>query len=206
MGCAASVSTPSDLSGITHIWGVAQRHPRETRILQTVHVEGEWKRGLSAGGSRNNIEMFAHNPQFLLIVGQRSSAYSLPDTPTIRGSPSDITEEYSLNVKRFRIPVFISLSQTETKRPLHIAFFVYKTESMHERLEPEYFLCVSPEVQSGVYVNSPEVQRRCWLWPGLYVVVAAAFHPHHSGMFRLVVSSNRHLSLQPLEDRGHHSA
>lgn len=42
-------------------------------MLQEARVEGEWRRGVSAGGSRNNVEMFAHNPQFLLTLGHSSS-------------------------------------------------------------------------------------------------------------------------------------
>lgn len=48
-------------------------------FLQLVQLQGEWKRGCSAGGSRNNLEMFAKNPQFLLTVGPLSQFH--PNTP-----------------------------------------------------------------------------------------------------------------------------
>ena len=35
-------------------------------------IHGKWIRGLSSGGSRNNIELFATNPQFELVVGKHT--------------------------------------------------------------------------------------------------------------------------------------
>ncbi|KAG8247117.1 hypothetical protein J6590_068738 [Homalodisca vitripennis] len=171
-------------------------------LLESVwneQVVGEWKRGLSAGGSRNDLEMFARNPQFLLTVDP-------PTTPTAGYSslPDSLTVDAQTFGRRNFIPVLISLKQLNTEKPLHIAFFIYTAETKPDRLDAEYFLCVPPVDHSGIYVNSLSVERRCSLKAGQYVVVSAAFFPEHAGSFLLTVSCDRPIRLLPFYPHSHH--
>lgn len=65
-----------------------------------MQLQGEWKRGCSAGGSRNNLEMFAKNPQFLLTVGPLSQFH--PNTPE---------GKELMNIKRLVTSVFRNITQ-----------------------------------------------------------------------------------------------
>ena len=44
-------------------------------MYQVQEVFGWWERGLSAGGSRNDLEKFAINPQYMLTISQPGKTY-----------------------------------------------------------------------------------------------------------------------------------
>ncbi|CAH1403977.1 unnamed protein product [Nezara viridula] len=142
--------------------------------LETV---GNWKAGHSAGGSRNDLEMFSINPQYLIAIGPpdkhpKNDDFYLPDP--------------SLNY----IDVHICLTQTNLSQPpLHVAFFIYKTDSMEERLSAEYFLCMPPAGDTGAFVNWRQVKQHFKLTPGLYVIIPAVFNAGLEGTFKLSVKT-----------------
>ncbi|BES95829.1 Hypothetical protein NTJ_08638 [Nesidiocoris tenuis] len=146
---------------------------------EVIEETDEWIPGVSAGGSRNDLELFATNPQFILSLGP---AEKHPDTslhPYLVQPPD----------KEDSIPVSICLVQHGSEPPLHVAFFIYKVDGRNERLSPEYFLVVPPEADTGAFVNWRQLRHDFNLYPGLYVLVAATFRPHRQGRFTLSVQA-----------------
>ncbi|KAL3857922.1 hypothetical protein ACJMK2_012547 [Sinanodonta woodiana] len=78
-------------------------------------IKGEWKEGISAGGSRNNIESFATNPQYLLTLTE-------PDDPHAR-----------LPVGHFRY-------KPETKKSG--VYINYREVSARFQLEPGHYVII----------------------------------------------------------------
>ncbi|XP_075218202.1 calpain-2 catalytic subunit-like [Lycorma delicatula] len=216
MGCGASLGreTVSEGLGLASLIKDAHIHPRETRILQIEEVDsyeecdatnednfddelsaetalteychvteiaGAWVWGISAGGSRNNLEMFQVNPQYLLQIGHEEMYLRKMFSATRR--TASVVETY------------VSLAQLDTKRLLHIAFFIYRTVMPPERLEAEYFLCVNPDECSGTFKNLPVIKGRYLLKAGAYIVIPATFHPYHCSKFHLKVHASRSVSL-----------
>ncbi|XP_022188023.2 calpain-2 catalytic subunit-like [Nilaparvata lugens] len=158
---------------------------REASLASCTHmaeITGAWVWGISAGGSRNNVEMFAVNPQYLLQIGHEDLVLRKMFSATRR--QASIVETH------------ISLAQLDyKKRMLHIAFFLYKVTSQLERLEAEYFLCVPPDESSGTFRNQAQVQGRYLLKSGAYILVPATFHPYHCAKFTIQVHASRTVSL-----------
>lgn len=81
--------------------------------IEHYEEEGSWKAGISSGGSRNDLELFSTNPQFLLVLG-----------PPEKHPKND--EFYLPNRNFIGIDVSFCLTQTTKSPPLHAAFFIYK--------------------------------------------------------------------------------
>lgn len=158
---------------------------REASLATCTHmaeIAGAWVWGITAGGSRNNVEMFAVNPQYLLQIGHEDLVLRKMFSATRR--QASIVETH------------ISLAQLDhSKHLLHIAFFLYKVTSQLERLEAEYFLCVPPDECSGTFRNLPQVHGRYLLKSGAYILVPATFHPYHCAKFSIQVHASRTVSL-----------
>lgn len=91
---------------------------------KVIEETDEWIPGVSAGGSRNDLELFATNPQFILSLGP---AEKHPDTslhPYLVQPPD----------KEDSIPVSICLVQHGSEPPLHVAFFIYKVPIIFNNL------------------------------------------------------------------------
>uniref|UniRef100_A0A1B6C3V2 Peptidase C2 calpain domain-containing protein n=1 Tax=Clastoptera arizonana TaxID=38151 RepID=A0A1B6C3V2_9HEMI len=145
-------------------------------------VDGVWKQGESDGGSRNNLELFSRNPQYLLTFKDKTSFAN------DRFSKNSVSSTMTL--------CHITLERKQTDRAtLHIAFFVYETDNLIEVLPPEYFLCVSPTASSGSFVNRSKVEGRYKLKIGAYMIIPATFLPFSSGTFTLTVSADYPLML-----------
>ncbi|KAL1132481.1 hypothetical protein AAG570_010436 [Ranatra chinensis] len=152
-------------------------------------VNGEWLLGETAGGSRNDLELFAINPQYLLSVGPPHS------------HPTKQDYLFPREKKKNAVEVSVCLTQLGDPPLLHIAFLIYETDTKDERLSAEYFLCVQPEESSGAFINWRQVRHRFRLSPGLYIIVPATFKPHTNGNFNLTVHAPPPISLQPLISR-----
>ncbi|KAK3913096.1 Calpain-A [Frankliniella fusca] len=153
--------------------------------LQVQEVFGLWETGISAGGSRNNLEKFAINPQYSLTIDQ--------------------PEKNEDNRDFGRCSLLLALMQehrkssTAVKPPLQpIACFIYKADVPEERLGAEYFLCVPEEVDTTPFRNKREVAHQAELEPGNYVVIPAAWSALHRGGFLLRIFTLRKINLTAL--------
>ncbi|KAI5722163.1 hypothetical protein M8J76_004597 [Diaphorina citri] len=141
----------------------------QIKIIQCVRERGHWIAGLTGGGCRNNVEMFALNPQYQMTV--LSPGFS---------------------------EVLIGLSQDERSSVLlPIGIHVYKTEFKNQRLAAEYLLCVQPEFTSGDYRPRPQVWALGNLASGHYTVIVSTYRAS-SAKFELVFYSCAQIQLRKL--------
>ncbi|KAK9512842.1 hypothetical protein O3M35_001170 [Rhynocoris fuscipes] len=143
---------------------------------QLAELNGEWKAGITAGGSRNDLELFSTNPQFLLSVGPKEN------------HRTSVESYYSEENKFNKIMVSICLEQNQEKPLSHVAYFIYKTDK-EERLSAEYFLVVPPEGDTGAFVNWRQLRHEFRLSPGLYVIIPATFLPNIVRKFTLTIQT-----------------
>ncbi|XP_045104978.1 calpain-9-like [Portunus trituberculatus] len=148
-------------------------------------IRGEWVAGSTAGGSRNDFEKFATNPQFLLKVDEAESDGS----EGLNGSCSvlvAVMQEHRRSRRDFGVKM------------LQIGFVVYKTRDPTKPLPADYFYHHYEESSSGVYINYREVLARLELTPGCYSIIPATFTPDTPGQFMVRVYSPRPFHLSPL--------
>ncbi|XP_045130569.1 calpain-9-like isoform X2 [Portunus trituberculatus] len=154
-------------------------------VGQVKAIRGEWVAGSTAGGSRNDFEKFATNPQFLLKVDEAESDGS----EGLNGSCSvlvAVMQEHRRSRRDFGVKM------------LQIGFVVYKTRDPTKPLPADYFYHHYEESSSGVYINYREVLARLELTPGCYSIIPATFTPDTPGQFMVRVYSPRPFHLSPL--------
>ncbi|KAF2363658.1 Peptidase C2 calpain large subunit domain III [Trinorchestia longiramus] len=164
------------------------------RVEKTREIEGSWRAGVNAGGSRNNFDLFSTNPQILLHI---------MDTGRNSVSEEDLEEEADDDGKA---SVMVGLMQEHRRsfkdssiKMLQIAVLIYKTSDPDHRLPKEHFMYNYETGTSGVYINYREVLARLDLEPGYYVIIPATFEPECDGDFMVRVFSDGNFSLKNLE-------
>ncbi|XP_061619653.1 calpain-1 catalytic subunit-like [Phyllopteryx taeniolatus] len=140
---------------------------------------GEWRRGSTAGGCRNNPATFWLNPQFKLLLRH-------PDAP----GTSDCSFLVSLMQKDHR------KKRREGKNMETIGFAVYEVpdEAKGQRgvhLKQNFFQTHAISARSECFIKSREVSRRLRLPAGEYVIVPSTFKPHKEADFILRVFSEK---------------
>ncbi|KAK7505992.1 hypothetical protein BaRGS_00002714, partial [Batillaria attramentaria] len=149
-------------------------------------VRGEWKVGVSAGGSRNNLELFATNPQFLL---------TLHEADEFNIDTDDAESEGKCNIV---ISLMQDLQQTSRRtkpKSLQIGFAIYRTNTPDIKLPARHFRYNPDCGKNGVYINFREVSGRFELDPGTYVVIPSTFQPNCAASFMLRVFGEKPFSL-----------
>ncbi|XP_064097877.1 calpain-A-like isoform X1 [Macrobrachium nipponense] len=153
-------------------------------VGQVKAIKGEWVVGESAGGSRNDFEKFATNPQYLLTITE----------------PDDDDENEG------RCSVLIGLLQEHRRslrslgvKMIQIGFVIYKTDDPENRLPSYHFHYHYEEGTSGTYINFREVLARQELEPGHYVIIPATFLPDTPGHFMVRVYSPKPFELAKLD-------
>ncbi|XP_069954172.1 calpain-A isoform X2 [Cherax quadricarinatus] len=153
------------------------------RIGQVQAIKGEWVVGVSAGGSRNDFDKFATNPQYLLTITD-------PDTEESGEGRCSILVGLMQEHRR-------SHRHTSVKM-LQIGFVIYKTQHPKCRLSPAHFCHSYEEGTSGTYINFREVLARMELEPGHYVIIPATFLPDCPGHFMVRVYSPKAFQLKKI--------
>ncbi|XP_075214527.1 calpain-A-like isoform X2 [Lycorma delicatula] len=138
--------------------------------------EGEWVRGVTAGGCRNYLETFWHNPQYTITL-------------------TDVDEEDDED----KCTVIVGLMQKNRRSQrkmgaecLTIGFAVYHLEDPENLPKPlnlEFFRTTPSVARSPSFINLREVSCRFKLPPGVYCIVPSTFEPHEEGEFLLRVFS-----------------
>ncbi|XP_047508946.1 calpain-B-like isoform X5 [Pieris napi] len=140
--------------------------------------EGEWVRGVTAGGCRNYLESFWKNPQY---------------TVTLKDPDEDDEEN--------KCTIIVALMQKNRRSQRHqglecltIGFAVYRLPDyghVPKPLDVNFFKYNASVGRSQAFINLREVSARFKLEQGRYVIVPSTFEPNDEGEFLLRVFSEK---------------
>ncbi|XP_050680351.1 calpain-B-like isoform X4 [Leptidea sinapis] len=140
--------------------------------------EGEWVRGVTAGGCRNYLETFWKNPQYTVTL-------------------KDVDEGDDEN----KCTIIVALMQKNRRSQRHqglecltIGFAVYRLADyghVPKPLDVNYFKYNASVGRSQAFINLREVSARFKFEPGSYVIVPSTFEPDEEGEFLLRVFSEK---------------
>lgn len=138
--------------------------------------EGEWVRGVSAGGCRNFLDTFWLNPQYVITLKE-------PDEDDHDGF---CTVVIALMQKHRRSKKNIQIGC------LQIGFAIYKINEKDLMQKPkklDFFKYNSTIARSPPFVNIREVSCRFKFKPGHYLIVPSTYEAHDEAEFLIRVFS-----------------
>nr|AAT77811.1 calpain B [Gecarcinus lateralis] len=140
--------------------------------------EGAWIRGSTAGGCRNFLDSFWHNPQYRITL-------------------SEVDDDDDDN----KCTVIVALMQKNRRSQrklglecLTIGFAIYHLrdpDSVPRPLDLNFFKYSASVARSPSFINMREVSCRFKLPPGTYCIVPSTFEPNEDGEFILRVFSEK---------------
>uniref|UniRef100_T1DNM9 Calpain-2 catalytic subunit n=1 Tax=Crotalus horridus TaxID=35024 RepID=T1DNM9_CROHD len=154
-------------------------------------MDGNWRKGSTAGGCRNYPDTFWMNPQYLIKLEEEDED---PDDPE-RGC----TFLVGLIQKHRR-------KQRKMGDDMHtIGFAIYEVPEQSSgpkkvHLSKNYFLTNRARERSNTFINLREVLNRFKLPPGEYIIVPSTFEPNKNGDFCLRVFSEKKADSQVIDD------
>ncbi|XP_074642195.1 calpain-B-like [Tubulanus polymorphus] len=154
-------------------------------------TNGKWVSEESAGGSRNDLQKFATNPQFLISLEE-------PDDFDVDEDDPDTEGKCSIVICLMQLPKF-QRGKSPARSLLQIGFVLYRTKKPDSRLPGKHFRYNYDSGKSGVYINYREVSARFELEPGHYVLIPSTFNPNDSAMFRIRAFSEKKFTMKSLE-------
>ncbi|XP_071946460.1 calpain-1 catalytic subunit-like [Antedon mediterranea] len=159
--------------------------------LHSAFIHGSWVKGVTAGGSRNNIDSFMMNKQYILTVTEADDWNSEEDTSAKWGRCSviiSLLQEYRSSKKDYMA------------KKDNIGFVLYKsTEENGKRLSKDDILYTQDIGTSGSYINRREVNHQFDLDPGDYIIIPSTFHPGEVSSFILRLFSEKHITIKLAE-------
>ncbi|XP_055589787.1 calpain-B-like isoform X7 [Uranotaenia lowii] len=138
--------------------------------------EGEWAVGSTAGGCRNYLQTFWHNPQYVVHLED-------PDEDDDEGKCTVIIALMQKN-RRSRRNMGVDC--------LTIGFAVYRVterDLAQKPLKMNFFKYNASVARSPAFINLREVSCRFKLPPGDYLIVPSTFEPNEEGEFLIRVFS-----------------
>lgn len=132
--------------------------------------EGEWTPGVTAGGCRNYLDTFWHNPQYVITLKE-------PDEDDPEGKCTVIVALMQKN-RRSR--------KNEGMDCLTIGFAIYRLTDQDLYLKPQklnFFKYNASVARSPSFINLREISCRFKLLPGHYLIVPSTFEPNEEGEF-----------------------
>ncbi|KAJ9595245.1 hypothetical protein L9F63_013455 [Diploptera punctata] len=149
--------------------------------------EGEWVRGVTAGGCRNYLESFWHNPQYTITLED----------------PDEEDEENKCTV----IVALMQKNRRSQRRMgmecLTIGFAMYELkdpDNLPKPLDLNFFKYNASVARSPTFINLREVSCRFKLPPGVYCIVPSTFEPNEEGEFLLRVFSEHRNNMEENDD------
>ncbi|XP_052747993.1 calpain-A-like [Galleria mellonella] len=140
--------------------------------------EGEWVRGVTAGGCRNYLDTFWRNPQYTVTL-------------------TDVDEGDDEN----KCTIIVALMQKNRRSQRHqglecltIGFAVYRLPDyghVPKPLDLNFFKYNASVGRSQAFINLREVSARFKFEPGTYVIVPSTFEPDEEGEFLVRVFSEK---------------
>ncbi|XP_036984231.2 calpain-2 catalytic subunit [Artibeus jamaicensis] len=154
-------------------------------------MDGNWRRGSTAGGCRNYPNTFWMNPQYLIKLEEEDEDQDDGE----RGC----TFLVGLIQKHRR-------RQRKMGEDMHtIGFGIYEVPEelagqTNIHLSKNFFLTHRARERSDTFINLREVLNRFKLPPGEYIVVPSTFEPHKDGDFCMRVFSEKKADYQVVDD------
>ncbi|XP_038108529.1 calpain-A isoform X6 [Culex quinquefasciatus] len=149
--------------------------------------EGEWAVGSTAGGCRNYLNTFWHNPQYVIHLED-------PDEDDDEGKCTVIIALMQKN-RRSRRNMGVDC--------LTIGFAVYRVterDLAQKPLKMNFFKYNASVARSPSFINLREVSCRFKLPPGDYLIVPSTFEPNEEGEFLIRVFSECKNSMEENDD------
>ncbi|CAH0545801.1 unnamed protein product [Brassicogethes aeneus] len=144
--------------------------------------EGEWVRGVSAGGCRNFLDTFWHNPQYRVTLSEVDD-----------GDDESCTLIVALMQKNRR-----SIRNTGVEE-LTVGFAIYHLpypDRVPKPLDMNFFKYNASVARSPSFINLREVSCRFKLPRGTYCIVPSTFDPNEEGEFLLRVFSENKTDME----------
>ncbi|XP_043210764.1 calpain-A-like isoform X2 [Amphibalanus amphitrite] len=145
--------------------------------------EGAWVRGATAGGCRNYINTFAHNPQYRIQL-------------------HDVDEDD----EERKCTVIIAVMQKNRRAQrrlgldcLTIGFSIYHLndpDSAPKPLDTQFFRYNCSVARAPSFINLREVSCRFKLPPGSYCIVPSTFEPNEEGEFLIRIFSEKRNNME----------
>ncbi|XP_007530233.1 calpain-2 catalytic subunit [Erinaceus europaeus] len=154
-------------------------------------MDGNWRRGSTAGGCRNFPNTFWMNPQYLIKLEEEDEDQE--------DGESGCTFLVGLLQKHRR-------RQRRMGEDMHtIGFGIYEVpEELHGQtsihLSKNFFLTNRARERSDTFINLREVLNRFKLPPGEYILVPSTFEPNKDGDFCIRVFSEKKADYQVVDD------
>ncbi|CAG9837674.1 unnamed protein product [Diabrotica balteata] len=140
--------------------------------------EGEWVRGVTAGGCRNFLASFCHNPQYRVTL-------------------TDVDDDDDEN----KCTIIVALMQKNRRalrqsgaELLTVGFAIYHLkypDRLPKPLDINFFKYNASVARSPSFVNLREVSCRFKLPPGTYCIVPSTFDPNEEGEFILRIFTEK---------------
>ncbi|RZC41841.1 calpain-B [Asbolus verrucosus] len=146
--------------------------------------EGEWVRGVTAGGCRNFLDTFWHNPQYRVTLDEA-------DEEDEEDKCTMIVALMQKNRRQLRSTGGIDL--------LTIGFAIYHLpypDRVPKPLNLDFFKYNASVARSPSFINLREVSCRFKLPRGTYCIVPSTFDPNDEGEFLLRVFSEHQNNME----------
>ncbi|XP_037593649.1 calpain-2 catalytic subunit [Cebus imitator] len=154
-------------------------------------MDGNWRRGSTAGGCRNYPNTFWMNPQYLIKLEEEDEDQE--------DGESGCTFLVGLIQKHRR-------RQRKMGEDMHtIGFGIYEVPEelsgqTNIHLSKKFFLTNRARERSDTFINLREVLNRFKLPPGEYILVPSTFEPNKDGDFCVRVFSEKKADYQAVDD------
>ncbi|KAL9917192.1 calpain A isoform 1-T2 [Glossina fuscipes fuscipes] len=157
------------------------------RKWETSMFEGEWTPGVTAGGCRNFLETFWHNPQYVITL----------EDPDEEDDDGKCTVLVALMQKNRRSKRNLGMEC------LTIGFAIYHLTDRDMQTRPQglnFFKYHASVARSPHFINTREVTARFKLPPGHYLIVPSTFDPNEEGEFIIRVYSETRNNMEENDD------
>lgn len=125
--------------------------------------QGFWRRGVSAGGCRNNSDSFHINPQLQLFLTEKEDVI------------------ISLNQHSVMEPKVIGFT----------LYNLNNVQSKITECLPKTFFKKHKSLLNSQYTNSRQISQRCELEPGRYLIMATTFEPTEGNYINISALNHR---------------
>ncbi|XP_043558310.1 calpain-10 isoform X1 [Chiloscyllium plagiosum] len=163
-------------------------------LHHTLQLSGQWVKGLSAGGCRNNSS-FCANPKFWLRILDPGEVVltilQKTHDSSNRNDKACWSEKAAMHCQNIEEDLTTDVRQQ--KRYRAIGLHVWKVEK--KRFNLQKTVAKTPTISTECHTYDREVKLHCDLTPGYYLVIPSTFMKDENGHFLLRAFSTSKISL-----------